>query len=228
MSFLRPHDYYHLIQQDNLQKLTQQNDQVRTEAELAAQAEVESYLRYKYDMAKVFPDVTKWTVGSSWDTGELASVEATTQWVSGNTYQSGDLVYHNVDGTEKVFKANTTTSTTTEPQNSGDFDEVGIRNAIYESQTDGNTNFPASADWKQKDPRSRQIKMYLIDVTLYHIHSRLQPRFIPELRIQRRDDAVKWLEKIAKGEITANLPRRAPDSTKDEPVRYGGSLRNTF
>lgn len=90
-------------------------------------------------------------------------------------------------------------------------------------------NVPADTDilntdyWVPGDNRNQQILTYLVDITLYHIHSRIAPRNIPELRVKRYDDAVKWLKMAARGEITPALPIIQP--TQGGRIRYGGNIK---
>lgn len=68
--------------------------------------------------------------------------------------------------------------------------------------------------WTAGDNRNQQIVMYLIDITLYHLHSRINPRNIPDLRKERYDGnnpqqnggAIAWLKRVASGDLTADLP----------------------
>ncbi len=67
--------------------------------------------------------------------------------------------------------------------------------------------------WTAGDNRNPQMVNYMIDVVLYHIHSRIAPRNIPDLRVKRYDDAISWLKSCAKGDyITASLPKIQPKS----------------
>jgi len=56
--------------------------------------------------------------------------------------------------------------------------------------------------------------MYMIDITLYHLHARINPRNVPELRMQRRDEAIKWLQGVRDGKLQPNLPLY--DTTEDD------------
>lgn len=91
-------------------------------------------------------------------------------------------------------------------------------------------NVPANTDildtdyWTAGDNRNQQIVTYLIDITLYHIHSRIAPRNIPDLRVKRYDDALQWLKMAAKGEITAALPIIQPK--QGGRIRFGGNIKN--
>lgn len=78
--------------------------------------------------------------------------------------------------------------------------------------------------WTKGDNRSQQLVTYLVDITLYHLHSRIAPRNIPDLRVKRYDDACKWLKAVSRGEVTANLPLLAPK--QGARIRFGGNIKN--
>lgn len=78
--------------------------------------------------------------------------------------------------------------------------------------------------WTTGDNRNQQLVNYLIDIVLYHVHTRIAPRNIPELRVKRYDDAIKWLKMAGRGEITAALPLIQPKSGRR--IRYGGKVKN--
>lgn len=78
--------------------------------------------------------------------------------------------------------------------------------------------------WTMGDNRSQQLVTYLVDITLYHVHSRIAPRNIPDLRIKRYDDACKWLKAVSRGEVTANLPVLQPK--QGARIRFGGNIKN--
>lgn len=87
--------------------------------------------------------------------------------------------------------------------------------------------------WTKGDNRNQQIVMYLIDMTLYHLHCRINPRNVPEFRAIRYDGmnalqtggAVGWLKKVASGDITAELPVIVP--VQGNSIRCGGVTKNT-
>lgn len=61
----------------------------------------------------------------------------------------------------------------------------------------------------------------LVDITLYHLHSRVMPNNVPELRETRYNQAINWLEKVASGYIAPKLPAKPQDPKT--PLRYGNS-----
>jgi hypothetical protein len=78
--------------------------------------------------------------------------------------------------------------------------------------------------WTLGDNRDKQMVQYVADIALYHLHSRISPRNIPDLRIKRYDHAIKWLTMCAKGEITPELPPLSP--RQGQRIRVGGNIKN--
>jgi len=162
--FLRKSDYFSQIQEDNLDTVIEDITGTPTlifltDKEAAASVEVQSYLRHRYDVAKIFKPLL------SYDNAV--------------TYQPGEWV---VDGPV----------------------ETGI---IYTATVETLGNLPTDTNfWKAEDGRNPLMKTYLIDVTLYHVHSRISPRNIKALVMSRRDEAVKWLKMVSKGDISLDLP----------------------
>ena len=64
------------------------------------------------------------------------------------------------------------------------------------------------------DDRQAQLVSLLVDITLYHLHSRISARNIPDLRVKRYDDAIMWLKMVANGAISPDLPVIAPEQGK--------------
>ena len=86
-----------------------------------------------------------------------------------------------------------------------------------------NTDISSTTFWTAGDNRSQQLVLYIVDIALYHVHSRISPRNIPDLRVKRYDDAIKWLKMAAKGEITPNLPMIKPE--QGSRIRFGGGIK---
>lgn len=74
------------------------------------------------------------------------------------------------------------------------------------------------------DNRNQQLVNYCIDVALYTIHSRIAPRNVPDLRVKRYDDTIKWLTNVAQGKtITGALPLIQP--LQGQRIRWGGEVK---
>lgn len=86
-----------------------------------------------------------------------------------------------------------------------------------------------STYWEQTDNRNQQMVNTVVDIALYHVHSRIAPRNIPDLRVKRYDDSISWLKQCAKGDdITADLPLIQPK--QGARIRWGGAIKqnNTY
>lgn len=83
--------------------------------------------------------------------------------------------------------------------------------------------------WTAGDNRNQQIVLFLIDITLYHLHSRINPRNIPDLRKERYNGngpndtggAIGWLKSVAHGNVQADLPVYTPQQGMS--MRYGNA-----
>jgi phage gp36-like protein len=79
--------------------------------------------------------------------------------------------------------------------------------------------------WIAADNRNQQIVTACMDVAIYHLHSRIAPTSIPELRVKRYDDAIAWLRRAAKGDdVTADIAKNQPRTGKR--FLSGGAVRN--
>lgn len=58
----------------------------------------------------------------------------------------------------------------------------------------------------QGTDRNPQIVMYTCDITLYHLISSLPQKMGTEIRKERYERAIKWLEGVQAGKIIPNLP----------------------
>ncbi|MBN1340734.1 MAG: DUF1320 family protein [Bacteroidales bacterium] len=57
------------------------------------------------------------------------------------------------------------------------------------------------------DDRHNLIKMFCMDITLYHLHSIHNPVKFPQVRKDRYERAVEWLKAVQKGNISpSGLP----------------------
>lgn len=74
--------------------------------------------------------------------------------------------------------------------------------------------------------RSPVLVMYITDMALYHLVSRINPRNISQLRQDRYDNAIAWFRAVSRGEVTPELPRIAPE---DNPGtgRFGSNAKDS-
>jgi hypothetical protein len=138
-----------------------------------------------------------------------------TEYEAGDVVWYGDVVYTAISDTEGHEPTDT------------DYWTAGATysfSAHYPDET---------AYWTMGDNRNQLIVMYLIDITLYHLHSRINPRNIPDLRSIRYDGnnatqnggAIAWLKRVAGGELNADLPEILP--VQSNSIQWGSNTKNT-
>lgn len=79
---------------------------------------------------------------------------------------------------------------------------------------------------KEGAARNFSVVMFMIDITLYHLHSRIAPGQLPQLRIDRYNEAKRWLEMVASGKLKPDLPvvDVEEDGVNDKSSLQFGSL----
>lgn len=165
-------------------------------------------------------NIAKWTLITENESLYYAKTP-NAEWSYLTNYVTGDVVWYN----DVVYTAIG--------------DNVGVLPTETGTWTAGATYsfsgaYPDDATkWTKGDNRNQLIVMYLIDITLYHLHARINPRNTPELRAIRYDGnnalqtggAIGWLKKVADGMITADLPQIY--ALQGNRIRYGSVTKNT-
>ena len=270
MAYLRKKDYDMYIQADNLSQIVNANDSLRIQVELAAQAELISYLVQKYDVAQEFSDTLVWLPSISYKATNLVNLDYPA-YVPATAYVTTNLTTYN----GQCFICTGSTTGTFDPAkwtllgNQYDLffvtlpqplfnykacyligNQVFWKDKVYTAKlpvsgifpddpVNGFTNwgngvaYSVSAGtlptdttkWTFGDNRNQQLVMHMIDIVIYHLNSRINPRNIPQLRIDRYDSAIAWLKDAGRGDyITADIPLLQPDS--GVRVRWGSNIKN--
>lgn len=128
-------------------------------------------------------------------------------------YKVGDKVWYN----DKVYTA-TASSIALNPSLTPEVWGSGTAYSVAAGTAPTDTS-----KWTAGDNRNQQLVNYLVDVVLYHLHSRIAPRNIPELRVKRYDDVLWWLKNAAKGDsITAAIETKQPNQGRR--IRWGSKI----
>jgi hypothetical protein len=249
MSYLIQTDYNKQIQTDNLNQIIGSDQSVLSSAELAAQEEVTSYLTQKYDLSQEFKDLFPWDATKAYKATDRVSDKGIIYYASYpqppfnylSLYKKNDQAFWK-DKTYACLVNTPVLSHETLIQQSQINQQalntqlgLNVINVFPDDPVNGAQNWGAgvaysvsagtalsdSTKWTKADNRSQQMVMVMIDIVLYHVHSRISPRNIPELRVKRYDEAIAWLKKAGKGDITANLPIRQVKT--GNRIRYGGN-----
>ncbi len=106
-------------------------------------------------------------------------------------------------------------------------DTANIENAILEAQEEVAGYLRPKYDTDkvfstEGDSRNRQLVMYTADIALYNLIAAQPQRMGSEVRKERYDRAVKWLEGVQAGKIVPDLPLAVDE--EGEAVSPGGIL----
>jgi len=290
MSYLIAKDYSVSIQDINISQIIQSDETIRMRAQLAGEAEAQSYLKQKYFIDREFAALLPWSYGITYKGLDRFYLDATAysatalyalhsltlnagkvyicstaitvvevftpaHWtLLGNQYDiffaqlpypeflysayynKGDVVFWN----DKNYTCQVTTpllshDTVLQYRNLQNIpllnpapDDVQQGLAVWGTGTlysvPAGTLPTNTTYYILFDPRDAQMVLYLCDIVLFHLHSRIAPRNIPDIRVKRYDAAIEWLKMCATGEVTPNLPLIQPK--QGNRLRYGGSVRN--
>lgn len=78
--------------------------------------------------------------------------------------------------------------------------------------------------WKAGDNRGPRLKRAIVDMALYYVHYRVDPKNVAESRHIAYKDAIKFLENSRGGEIDTCIVYKQP--TQGLRIRYGGPIKN--
>lgn len=124
-------------------------------------------------------------------------------WDDETAYLIGSIVKYETTEVRKYYQA-LTNNTGVNPYTDNGANWVLVTSQAGELPT-------SSAYWSFGDSRNKLILMHFIDVVLYQLHSRINPRNIPEFRIIRRGEAIDYLKMVARGTITPDLELITPE-----------------
>lgn len=90
------------------------------------------------------------------------------------------------------------------------FDAVTKKFYTALENTDANDILADETKFKAGDTRPALIRRHVVNIALYEMHSRINPRNIPEFRVQRRDDSIKWLKLVQDPRNNVNADKFLP------------------
>lgn len=247
MAYLTEPDYHRVIQEANLQQIITADSAVLLAAGQTAQAEAISYLIQKYDTASEFADTTLWNSLIVYQAGARVYDTTTPTPLYYNAVMPAPLfneLSYYVIGQQVFWKGKVYTciiATVISNRGSiqpGTYSNIPPLNIYPDDTYNGAINWgggitytiPAAtalantAFWAPGDTRNQQLVTYLLDISLYHLHSRITPRNVPEIRQIRYESAIKWLKMAGKGDVTAGMIKFQPAQGKT--IRFGGNIKN--
>ena len=213
--FLKTSDYLSIIQTVDLNQITENTPQNLYDSEVKAISRMRTKLvqRYMVDI----------------ELGVMAAFNAATHYRTRDRVIAGETITHVNDfnrwnKTTEYIIGNIVTD-----------DDGYVYTAIAASQNEALTktafwspmiNIATSNTtyWTVGDNRYPMFVELAMDMTLYNLHARINPRNIPDLRIERNREALDQLDRWASGTDTAEVLNINSTDSTGYSIRYGNSL----
>lgn len=217
-------DFDQMIDQSDLTVILNSDEHILNEAIKSSTIEMIAYLGGRYDTDKIFFDVVEWTKTKSFALTDVVLLYAVA-W-SNKAYTINDIASDPTTGNVFICIQTMTNNNKQPLTNSAYWTLIGSNNSLYKVKTINTGQNPNNATYFEKtDPRDYLIVRQLCDLVLYEIHSKINPRNIPEHRIQRRDDVIKFLRDCAdpRKNLFRNLPLINYGENKGFDISFGNS-----
>ncbi|ELR69173.1 hypothetical protein C900_05369 [Fulvivirga imtechensis AK7] len=79
---------------------------------------------------------------------------------------------------------------------------------------------------KSGSARNQTVLMYMVDMVVYRVYSRVAPSQVPQHVNDKYTDALNWLKMVAAGKLEPDLPKPAGDSEGSKfNVKYGSERK---
>ena len=217
--FLLTSDYLSIIQTVDLNQITENTAQNLYDSEIKAISRMRSKLTQRYMVDIELGVMDAYSSTKHYRTRERVLVSETTiyyvkdysRWVNTTAYVTNDVVTDDNGYVYIALQASTNVALTSTSYWSP------LKNITY-----SNTTY-----WVQGDNRYPMFIEIAMDLTLYNLHSRINPRNIPDLRVLRNKEALDQLERWGSGTDTAEVLEVNTTEQTGFSIRYGSSIEKT-
>jgi hypothetical protein len=212
--FLKTSDYSSIIQTVDLNQITENTTQNLLDAEAKAISRMRTKLvqRYNVDVELGSSD-TAYSASTHYRTKErvlqttIYSVKEFGFWEKSTSYVVGDI---KCDGDGYVYTCIVNNT------------NVELTNTTYWTPMT-NVTYTNTTYWQNVDNRYPLFIEIAMDLTLYNLYARINPRNIPTLRMDRNREALDLLDAWASGTDTAEVLEFRNYEQEGYSIRYGSS-----
>jgi hypothetical protein len=228
MPFLIRPDFNTSIEISDLDVITSANDNTLNDAIDTAEIMFKSYISDRYDVDAIFFPVLPYTYENTFQIGNNIVLIAD-DFVYGKAYVVGNLV--NDPATGLVYRS--ILNGTSQPLSNATYWTLyGANKSVYECIATATNKRPnETAFFTLKTSRNALVIRLMVDLVIYDLHSRLSPRNIPEHRIQRRDDVIKYLKDVAnpRSNVNPDFPLKTQEENQGLDISFGTTTNlNTY
>jgi len=213
--FLKTSDYLSIIQTVDLNQITENTPQNLYDSEVKAISRMRTKLvqRYMVDIElgtmDAYSAVTHYRTRDRVILGEVIThVNDFSRWDNKTEYVIGNIVTDDNGYVYTAIAASTNQKLTLTAYWSP---MVNVLTTDTDYWTVGDNRYPMFVE-------------LAMDMTLYNLHARINPRNIPDLRIERNREALDQLDSWASGTDTAEVLNINSTDSTGYSIRYGNSL----
>jgi hypothetical protein len=213
--FLKTSDYLSIIQTVDLNQITENTPQNLYDSEVKAISRMRTKLVQRYMVDIELGTMDAYSAATHYRTrdrviaGEVIThVNDFNRWDNKIEYVIGNIVTDNNGYVYTAIAASTNQPLTLTAYWSKMIN-IATSNATY---------------WTVGDNRYPMFVELAMDMTLYNLHARINPRNIPDLRIERNREALDQLDRWASGTDTAEVLNINSTDSTGYSIRYGNSL----
>lgn len=220
MKFILDQDYRRIIRDRDLQTTIDDDPTLIYMTELSVMDEIRTYLATsRYDVDKILFDVPDWSDAVAYLSGSVVYWEPPA-FDDASSYASSDTVTF----ASRTYMANQATTAGQSPETNPDmWDDQGFSINIWVSHQDLLAGSKPANNWKLTDPRHQLLVRHAIDMVVYHLLARTNPRTVPDVRFDRYSRAVEFLKNLASGKITEPGLPLLEDQSEAIDIVYMGS-----
>ena len=229
MRFLQDSDYLRLIKDNVLDQILENDYDLLLDVETSSILEMSGYIGIRYDRNSIF------AVINDYDAAIAYAFESRVKYIepdfaTGTNYSIGNRVDFTDGFIYECIQATTGTEDPTDPLFWTQIQESELLYSVIDENgaTAGLKPDLNPLVYQLGDTRNQLIVETLIDIVLYKISKRINPRNIPQLRVDAYDNAKIMLDQLNKGEIMGfDLPENS-DNEGFSPTIVSGNSTTKF
>ena len=226
MSFITKDDILHRITTAELGVITQSTDSNIGKALMSAIGKADSGLSARYNVSKIFKATSPFSISGTFAEGDIVTLNETA-YVAETTYglaayvEYKGIVYKSLQAPNKGKTPDT---------NPTWWSKIHYDDSLYICILAANAKDVNNLTYWKPATAHQVIRDAVIDLAIYSLHAATQPRNIPTIRVDNKNDALDFLESIrdGKGKLSGSYDLTLnTDTNEGQTINYGGNIKRS-
>jgi hypothetical protein len=211
-NFLTHEDLIAGIKEDMLNQVTGEVSSHIKKSEAAAVTYMKNFIGQRFLLIDCFPDIKEYSAQRQYSPS--TAIDMTYEDEVGNKVTQSIIPPYKRDSNGIIVN----------------YAYVNSTGLIYKCIADSTNENPQSTTlkWQEIDPRDALLVRMATDITLFYLHTRINPRKIPQLRTEMYNQAKEWLTGVKDHEMTPDLPKPIKPLDIDIPLWGSGPSTGHF